>query len=210
MPRTVDSNQKEYALSLMLRDNMGQRDIQRITGLSRPFLRKLAAEVGYQFPRNGVEVLSSAQMCANCGMFFRRPPSKLYRAKNSFCDIECKNAFQQGVNHPSWKVGKTLSSFSTWVQNQSEYKTWREEVLATYNYKCAISGRDYDLDVHHIFPKSLSYERAFDPSNGIVLNKEIHREIHDIIRKGAGFEEAIKFLENKYKHILPEDNSGKK
>src|SRR3954471_11630648 len=121
MPRKVSDQEVSYAINLMTDHNLGQRDIERETGLSRPFLRKVAKSIGYQFPRNGVEVLGKICMCTNCGNFMRKPPSKITRAKQHFCDRLCKQAFYIGPNHPMWNQGKTANSFSSWVKNQSQY-----------------------------------------------------------------------------------------
>ncbi len=205
MPRNVSQAEIHSAIHLMTTPDengslMGQREIERVTGLSRPYLRKLAKQVGHQFPRNGVEVVGKLCMCANCGAFFRRPPSKVDRAKNNFCDDTCKQIFMKGPNHPSWKHGKTAESFSKWIKNQAAYDVFRNAVLERDGHRCVISGRADDLDVHHIIPKAekFSPEKALDVSNGITLNKEVHRQIHDLIRDGVDFEEAIKVLKDKY------------
>lgn len=199
MPAIVDPAQKEYALSLMLEHNYAQRELERITGLSRPFLRKIAREVGYQFPRNGIEVVGSHIMCCNCGSIFRRALSKITRAQKQFCDKYCKDAYQKGPNHPSWSHGKTANTFSSWIKNQAGYETWRQAVLSRYNNRCAVSGLVDNLDVHHILEKAQHNDRALDPNNGIVLNKQVHIEIHKLIREGYSFDEAMGILRKKFK-----------
>jgi 5-methylcytosine-specific restriction endonuclease McrA len=192
MPRIVSAAERQRAINLMY-DGMGQRDIQKETGLSRPYLRKIAREIGFQFPRNGVEVIGRTCMCTNCGLLFRKPPSKVERAKLQFCDDLCRKAWMKGPNHPSWKTGKTAATFSSWIKNQSGYDKWREAVLERDGHKCQISGRDYNLHIHHILPKaeSISPETALDVDNGMTLNEEVHDRIHELIRDGKDFEEAI-------------------
>src|SRR5687768_5527779 len=103
MPRIVPAAERMRAMRLMnQRDSggnlaMGQRHIELETGLSRPYIRKLAREIGHQFPRNGIEVKGKLCMCSNCGCFFRKPPSRAKRAKNQFCDEYCKVAGMKGV-----------------------------------------------------------------------------------------------------------------
>lgn len=200
MGKTVSPELRLHVIKLMFEHNLGQREIQRETGLSRPYLRSLAEEIGYQFPRNGIEVLGRLCMCLNCDMIFRRHPSKVYRARRQFCSEECKKAYMTGPEHPMWKNGSTMKSFSEWVKNQSEYKKWREEVLERDMHKCSISGRTDDLQVHHIFPKAegINPEKAFDVNNGITLNKEVHNEIHQLIHRGSDYEEAVETLRKKY------------
>jgi 5-methylcytosine-specific restriction endonuclease McrA len=200
MPRIVSISEKLNAVKLM-RDGIGQREIEKETGLSRPFIRKIAREIGHQFPRNGVEVLGTPCMCVNCGTIFRRPKSKILRARNQFCDDLCKVAYFKGSLHPSWKKGKTASSFSEWIKNSSAYDEFKKKVLERDNNKCVISGRIDNLHVHHIFPKAEGFypEKSLDINNGITLNEEIHREIHSLIKEGIGYEQAVEKLKNEYK-----------
>lgn len=178
----------------------GQRDIELETGLSRPYIRKLAREIGHQFPRNGIEIRGRLCMCTNCGCFFRKPPSRVTRAKNQFCDEVCKIAWHKGANHPHWKTGDSAATFSTWVKNQQAYKDWQMAVFTRDNFTCQISGRTDNIEAHHILMKAERFnpEKAFDVNNGITLNKEVHTKIHELIRDGKEFEEAIEFLKNEY------------
>jgi hypothetical protein len=150
MPRIVSADEKAHAIKLMTVDNLPQREIERKTGLSRPFLRKLSRQVSYQFPRNGVELVGKLCMCANCGTMFNRAASKVERAKNQFCDTECKLAFMKGPNHPAWKTGASAKSFSSFIKNLAGYEKFRQAVIERDGGKCVISGRTDNLDVHHI------------------------------------------------------------
>jgi hypothetical protein len=202
MPRKVPAEQKAYALHLMSLGEMGQREMEKETGLSRPYIRKLAREIGYQFPRNGIENLGQLCMCSNCGIFFRRPPSKIKRTIKQFCDDVCKFAWMKGPQHPAWKTGKTANTFSSWVKNQSEYKDWCQKVLEKYNNKCVVSGRDYDLECHHLEPKAegMSPEKVFNVDNGIVLNKEVHTRLHQLASEGYTFEAALEKVKEEFKN----------
>ena len=95
MPKQISAAEVSYAIGLMV-DGMGQRDMAKKTGLSRPYLRKLAKQIGHQFPRNGKEVIPQTCVCTNCGVFFRRSASKIKRAEKSFCDEICKFAYMKG------------------------------------------------------------------------------------------------------------------
>jgi hypothetical protein len=199
MPRIVTDDEKMTAIDLML-NGTPQREIEKMTGLSRPYIRKLSREVGHVFPRNGIEVVGNICMCANCGSFFRRPLSKITNKKHQFCDRYCKDIYFAGPNHPSWKHGKTAETFSKWAVNQSDYKRWREDSLKRAGYQCEISGRIDNLDCHHLVMKSEDPSKVFDPNNSMVLNKEIHNELHQMMSKGIGAEEAIDELRKKYKN----------
>lgn len=205
MARTVAVSDKLNLINLMTQMNddgtprYGQRELEKVTGLSRPYIRKIAREMSYQFPRNGIERRGTMFMCVNCGDINRRPKSKVDRANNNFCDDVCRVAYQTGPSHPSWKTGKSANTFSSWVKNQAQYHQWREEVLSIAGFKCEISGRTEDLDVHHICEKAIDNSKAFDVDNGMVLNREIHNEIHALTRDGKTFEESIEILRQKYK-----------
>ncbi len=192
------------AIQLMkLKDDQGlfiysQYDIQRETGLSRPYLRKLAKEIRHQFARNGIEIKGYVCVCMNCGAFFRRSPSKVIRSKNQFCGEQCKVDWMKGINHASWVDGKTVNTFSKWVQQQADYGRFREEALALADYKCQISGRTDNLDVHHVKPKAQYHDLALDPENALVVCEEVHNRIHSLIREGKDFEEAIELVRKEY------------
>lgn len=204
MPRNVSEAERAEVVNLMLTkdDNgdyiFGQREIEKMTGLSRPYIRKLAKSINFQFPRNGIEIKGRLCICVNCGTFFRRPQSKVIRAEKNFCDEVCKEAYMKGPSHPSWRHGQSASTFSKWVQNQSEYKSWREAVLARSGYQCEITGEKDLLEVHHIMPKAGHHDRAFDIDNGIVLSEKCHKRIHELIRDGKGYEEAVDILRAEY------------
>ncbi|MFA5758807.1 MAG: HNH endonuclease signature motif containing protein [Clostridia bacterium] len=190
-----------------MHEDTPQREIERLTGLSRPYLRRLAKQIGHQFPRNGVEICGRLCLCVNCGCLFRRPKSKVTRALNTFCSKACKNAWMRGANHPNWDGGKTSNTFSSWVYNQAPYKAFRKAVLERDNYQCVFTGRKDNLDVHHILPKAedTNPEKVFDINNGITICKEVHQRIHALIREGHEFEEALSLVRQEFQQEQ-EDN----
>jgi hypothetical protein len=117
-----------------------------------------------------------------------------------FCDDECRAVWMKGAHHPSWKGGKTANTFSEWVKNQSQYKNWVEAVLERDEHTCQISGRTDNLQAHHILMKAEMYhpEKVFDPENGITLNKDVHQRVHEVIREGKDYEEAIEVVRKEY------------
>ena len=48
------------------------------------------------------------------------------------------------------------------------------------NHKCVVTGRDYDLEAHHIENYATCEEKRSDLSNGVVMNKVVHRAFHVI------------------------------
>lgn len=199
MPKIVPTEQRMNVINLML-NGMGQRDIERETGLSRPYIRKLAKETGHVFPRNGVEIRGILCICTNCDSFFYRPQSRVDRADKIFCDEDCRKIYSVGSNHPNWKIGTYSNTFSKWIKNQKSYHEWTKKVLEKDGYKCVISGKTDDLHVHHILPKkeSANPELSLSLENGLTLNAEVHREIHALIHSGIGYEEAVIQLKEKY------------
>lgn len=199
MGNRLDTATEAY-IKHLINQGEGQREIERQTGCSRVTIRRIARAIGHSFPINGIDIIPSIVMCGNCGALIRRPASKIKRAKHSFCDEICKNAFMTGPRHPHWNNGARSRSFSEWATNQAEYKNFREEVLRRDNYRCMITGRKDSLQVHHILPKNekANPELVFSPSNGITLCKDIHEEIHKEIRSGEGFKEVLEKLSAKY------------
>lgn len=206
MPRVISAAERLNAIHLMTKKDsdgsyiLGQRDLESETGLSRPYLRKLAKEIGHQFPRNGIEVKGKLCMCSDCGLLFRKPPSRVKRAKHQFCDELCRRSWMKGSHHPSWQGGSTASTFSEWVRSQAAYKNWVKAVLERDDFTCQISGRTDELQAHHILMKAEMFhpEKAFDVDNGITLNKDVHKRIHELIREGKDFEEATEIVRKEY------------
>lgn len=194
MPRKISIAEKIEAIRLIKEGKQSQREIASNTGLSRPYLRKLSMELGHQFPRNGLEIRGEICMCMNCGMFLRRPNSKIERATTHFCSTTCKALYTRGDKHHSWKGGGSSSTFSNWIKNQSTYHDWRRAVLERDNYTCQITGisaSDQELDVHHIMPKAEYQHLALDVNNGVTVCQEAHDRIHVLIREGKGYDEAV-------------------
>lgn len=208
MARKVLPEEKDSAIQLMFQE-VPQREIEKITGLSRPYIRKLALEVGFSFPQNGIDVLSPVAVCCGCGAFFRRPQSKLDRSKRQFCDSICKSNYMKGQIAAGWIDGRSVKSFSSFITSQSGYKEWKQAALDKSGYRCEISGLENDLEVHHIYPKAEknSPEMALDPKNAIVLNTKVHDEIHSLISQGKGYEESVEILKEKYKDVKIHNNN---
>lgn len=202
--RTVSGAKKMLIIKYMLEGKdgqpMSQRDIERETGLSRPFIRKVARELGHQFPRNGKELVGMICICSECGGLFRKPLSKVIRAKKQFCDSYCRSSYFRGEHHNNWIDGRSATTFSSWVTSQSQYKDFVAKVLERDGNKCVISGRTDNLQVHHILMKNeqANPEKVFDVDNAIVLCFDVHQEIHKLARDGVHYQEAIEVLKEKY------------
>jgi len=101
-----------------------------------------------------------------------------------------------GKDNPNWRGGVTALYFEL----RSEIKEWQLESMKNCNYKCVISGKEFD-NIHHLYPfknivnevfetlnleqlpKVLDYsEVEFDNINyglGVCLSKPIHKLFHD-------------------------------
>lgn len=187
----------EAFIAELMEQGETQREIHRQTGVSRDYIRSYANKIGFDFTYGG----SAICMCANCGRFFKREYNRIEGKKESFCDVGCKREFSHGVNHPRWKHGKSANTFSTWVKNTSDYHKWKTQLLEDSGYRCAISDREYDLDCHHLIEKSKDNSKTFDINNGLVLNREVHRDLHKLTRNGLSFEEAFTELNIKYQKL---------
>lgn len=207
MGRHIPDSEKSEAIDLLMaldKDGnylYGQRELERMISLSRPYIRKLAEMVGRKFLVNGVDILGQLTICVNCGQFFRRPKSKVDRANKQFCDEQCKIDYCKGSNSSNWKDGKSARSFSIWLTGQSEYKQWRQNALNRAGNKCEISGiDDEELDVHHLYPKSKFHHLSLDDSNSLVVAKSVHRRIHFYINKGYDFQKSVELVRKEFQH----------
>lgn len=202
MARTADPY-KIVDATKMIMEGVPQRQIEILTGLSRPFIRKLANNMGYKFARNGHEIVGELCMCLNCQEFFRRPKSKVIRAKNNFCSAVCKKWYSRGAMHHGWKGGGSVNTFSKWILQQAGYTEWRDAVLARDNHTCALTGLKENLEAHHILPKVHEENRhvSLDVSNGITICKVAHTRIHQLMREGKTFDECVAIIreENNFK-----------
>jgi hypothetical protein len=80
---------------------------------------------------------------------------------------------------------------------------WAQAVKARDNFTCAISGaRGIELAAHHIRPWGSYKELRYAVSNGISLDRDIHKEFHwDFMggtAVGAGPEDLVRFARDRY------------
>lgn len=209
MPRKILESEINNMVELLLEKNedgvtykWGQRQLEQMKLLSRPFIRKLASQVGREFMVNGRDIKTPICCCVDCGTFFRRPPSKINRAENNFCSPECRISFSKGKNAAGWVDGRSIKTVGQWIKSTADYEKWRKLVLERDGGKCQISGRDYEIDVHHIELKSENPSKALDIDNGMTLNREVHRKIHSYMRSGMSFIDCCSKLKEEYSQEL--------
>lgn len=63
-------------------------------------------------------------------------------------------------------------------RRDEEYVAWRRKVKRRDNSKCRVCGLYKYVQVHHVLPKALVPERTYDVTNGIVLCRYHHVELH--------------------------------
>lgn len=65
-----------------------------------------------------------------------------------------------------------------------EYREWRKQVLQEDNYTCVVCGQiGKELQAHHVLPFALFKEQRFDATNGRVMCKSCHTELHKFSRE---------------------------
>lgn len=100
----------------------------------------------------------------NKGKTYKQKEESLYNVRN---------AAKKRIKENSYKGYKSFNtSVTRFLQENRVY------FLQKYNYKCAVSGRGDNLQLHHIDPVWNNKELAFDKDNIIVLNKDVHSFIH--------------------------------
>ena len=72
-----------------------------------------------------------------------------------------------GENATNWKGGVTDINKS--IRASDDYYIWRNEVLKKDCCKCILCGDTKSLEVHHIYPFSISPHDRFNVNNGCVL-----------------------------------------
>ena len=122
--------------------------------------------------------------CTKCNKWFVPKATEVHERlkylkgqKNSenrfYCSNKCKEScdiFHQSLWPKSKKPRKKWSFENI---NESDLKTWREEVLKRSDYLCEYCG-EQAIIAHHIRPKKLEQFLALDPENGIACCKVCH------------------------------------
>jgi hypothetical protein len=67
----------------------------------------------------------------------------------------CKKCSYRKKETHGWVGAKTLAQLG-----RSRIEKWNKESLEFYNYVCAISGKDYDLDVHHLYGFNMIFDES--------------------------------------------------
>lgn len=84
MPRIISQEAKNQAIKLIKDGKYTQVEIHNITGLSRPYIKKLANSVGVSFKRKSKV---RRVQCEECKRFFEK--YKLTQDTKHFCSMDC-------------------------------------------------------------------------------------------------------------------------
>jgi len=85
------------------------------------------------------------------------------------------------------------------LRDSAEYLTFRKRVMERDNYKCAITGKDGNLQVHHLKSVNIAKDKVLEDSNAITLHASIHSKFHLIYGNGNNTIEQFEEFKVKFK-----------
>jgi hypothetical protein len=93
----------------------------------------------------------------------------------SYCNLlaekgcpQCATDNFKGENNPNWKGGTTLIS----IYLRSKISEWKTDSFKKYNYKCFVTGKKGNLQIHHITPFHKIRDKCISKL-GLDLNKNV-------------------------------------
>lgn len=96
----------------------------------------------------------------------------------------------KGEAHWNWKGGISLVNKNE--RNNTEYRQWRKDVLARFNFTCQHCGiRGGKLSAHHIKEWSKFPALRYDVANGLCLHYCCHMELHGLSKGQRKNENAL-------------------
>ena len=91
---------------------------------------------------------------------------------------ECYLNKISGENNYNWNPNKSKEE-RIQERKTAEYSRWRRGVFESDDYTCQDCGeRGGKLNAHHIVPFSVDESLSLEPSNGVTLCEECHKQIH--------------------------------
>ena len=148
-------------------------------------------------PWNKMSDSDAMKKCVKCGQVFRVTSRKRIQTAK-FCSIECGKGYHifskgftpwnkgkphlRGAKHWNWKGG--IDKEHTRIKQTQEYKDWQQIVYRKGKWKCKKCGYKGKLIVaHHLKPFSTFPKLRFKVSNGMVLCRPCHQDVHRPRRK---------------------------
>lgn len=74
-----------------------------------------------------------------------------------------------GKNNPNWRGGITALYFEL----RSEIKDWQKQSMEFCNYKCILTGKEFD-NIHHLYPFRKIVDEVFE-----ILQLNLHSQVKD-------------------------------
>ena len=93
---------------------------------------------------------------------------------------------RKGPDHPAYKHGEGANR----EYDPEKNSAWIQGVKRAYNFKCFITGRDRELECHHLIGFKNEPTRYLI-ENGVPLCKEIHVEFHNQYGRGYSIPEQF-------------------
>lgn len=95
-------------------------------------------------------------------------------AKNFYCHTHFNElAVKRGPAHPLWNPEREERDRTLYL-----FVPWSKAVLASWGYRCAITGKSGRLEAHHLNSRRRFPEDALRISNGVALSSDLHWEFH--------------------------------
>lgn len=90
----------------------------------------------------------------------------------------------KGEDHPAWKGGYGRERYKPSTKDFE----WKNAVKKKCHYQCIITGKKERLECHHLDGWNLFPEKRYDVSNGVLIDKSIHKLFHDANKYGGNTE----------------------
>lgn len=101
---------------------------------------------------------------------------------------------KKGPSHPAYKHGKGANR----EYDHSLHAAWIQGVKRASNFKCFITGKDHDLECHHLIGFQHEPTRYLI-ENGVAICKKIHKAFHAEYGKGYSTPEQFEeFCQKNY------------
>jgi len=131
--------------------------------------------------------------CENCGKEIIRTEARIN--DSNFCSVKCINENRIGKyigeNNPNWRGGySTVKEYGRLC-----IKQWKVDSMRNCNYKCIITGGQFD-DIHHIVSFDDIFFETIEELGFTELNNITYYSDEDILKF------RNKLIENHYKYPL--------
>ena len=139
--------------------------------------RQIFEDLGYKLLSETYHNTDTYMDClCICGMEARMSVSGI---RSGIRCAECVKKRFTGENNPRWNPELTDEERMV-NRDYAEYLEWRKKVRENFGYMCYLCGHNGSgLEAHHIEPYSISKHLRTEVSNGILLCRTCHSDIHN-------------------------------